>query len=165
MMQSIKYMEELEKRIYETNQVGLKLLTQIRDQTEEIDQLKAYVLELRAKVAFYIPINGDPLDEKIADYINNYPDRNKLKIMFVRESNGVYEFGNKRLEIRIVQNKIMIRVGGGYISIDEFIDQYTQGELDRMQRKDPLKKFAERVVMAKLTKNKDIASIKAQVKV
>lgn len=59
----------------------------------------------------------------------------------------------------------MIRVGGGYISIDEFIDQYTQGELDRMQRKDPLKKFAERVVMAKITKNKDISPIKAQVKI
>ena len=58
----------------------------------------------------------------MADFINNYPDRNKLKIMFVRESNGIYEFGSKRLEIRLAQSKIMIRVGGGYISIDEFLD-------------------------------------------
>ena len=79
-------------------------------------------MELRSKVAFYIPIVGDELDEKMADFINNYPDRNKLKIMFVRESNGIYEFGSKRLEIRLAQSKIMIRVGGGYISIDEFLD-------------------------------------------
>ena len=84
--------------------------------------LKAYILELRSKVAFYIPIVCDELDEKMADFINNYPDRNKLKIMFVRESNGIYEFGSKRLEIRLAQSKIMIRVGGGYISIDEFLD-------------------------------------------
>ena len=58
-------------------------------------------MELRAKVAFYIPIGGDPIDEKLADFINNYPDRNRLKIMFVRESDGVYEFGSKRLEIRL----------------------------------------------------------------
>jgi hypothetical protein len=41
----------------------------------------------------YIPIKGDPIDTKLAEYINNYPERNKLKIMFMRESLGVYEFG------------------------------------------------------------------------
>eukprot|EP00354_Favella_ehrenbergii_P003400 CAMPEP_0170464764 /NCGR_PEP_ID=MMETSP0123-20130129/9359_1 /TAXON_ID=182087 /ORGANISM="Favella ehrenbergii, Strain Fehren 1" /LENGTH=31 /DNA_ID= /DNA_START= /DNA_END= /DNA_ORIENTATION= len=31
MTSSVKYMEELENRVYETNQVGLQLLKQIRD--------------------------------------------------------------------------------------------------------------------------------------
>ena len=43
----------------------------------------------------------------------------------------------------------MIRVGGGYMGIDEFLDQYTPIELEKQERKDPLKKFAEKLVLAK----------------
>ncbi len=51
------------------------------------------------------------------------PERKNLKIMFLRESEGVYFFGKKRVYIKVEQgNKIMVRVGGGYIAIDEFIE-------------------------------------------
>ena len=33
MAESVKYMEELEKRVYKSNQEGLKLLRQVRDLT------------------------------------------------------------------------------------------------------------------------------------
>jgi Growth-Arrest-Specific Protein 2 Domain len=42
--------------------------------------------------------------------------------MFYREGEGVYMFGTKRVYIRVENNKIVVRVGGGYLSIDEFID-------------------------------------------
>lgn len=42
--------------------------------------------------------------------------------MFLRESEGVYEFGSKRIFVRVDNDKINIRVGGGYLSIDEFLD-------------------------------------------
>ena len=73
-------------------------------------------------MAVYIPIIGDQVDEKLADFINNYPDRNQVKIMFLRESAGVYEFGTKRVEVRLAKGKLTVRVGGGYMSIDEFLD-------------------------------------------
>ena len=59
----------------------------------EIETLKAYIIDLKSRIAVYIPVKGDIVDRKLAEYINNFPDRNKLKIMFMRESNGVYEFG------------------------------------------------------------------------
>ena len=43
------------------------------------------------------------------------------------------------------KDKINIRVGGGYLSIDEFLDIYTPQELERLERKDPMKKFCEKV--------------------
>lgn len=73
-------------------------------------------------MAVYIPIIGDQVDEKLADFINNYPDRNQVKIMFLRESAGVYEFGTKRVEVRLAKGKLTVRVGGGYMGIDEFLD-------------------------------------------
>lgn len=59
----------------------------------------------------------------------------------MRESSGVYQFGTKRVAVRVDMDKINIRVGGGYLSIDEFLDQYTPNELQRLERRDPIRRF------------------------
>lgn len=111
--------------------------------------MKAYIIDLKARIAVYIPVKNDPIDKKLAEYINNYPDRQKLKIMFMRESEGVYEFGSKKVYIRVDKDRINIKVGGGYLSIDEFLDQYTPAELEKLERRDPLKRRAEMVAVQK----------------
>lgn len=99
-------MGKLESRILETNKASLDLLQQVRDLEFENATLKNYIIDLKARVAVYVPIKDDPVDSKMAEYINNYPDRNKLKIMFMRDSAGVYEFGSKKINVRIENNKI-----------------------------------------------------------
>ena len=101
-------------------------------------------------------MKDDPVDKKLAEFINNYPERQKLKIMFLRESEGVYQFGSKRVAVRVDKDKINIRVGGGYLSIDEFLDQYTPAELEKLERKDPLKKFSEKLAVQKTLTGKEI---------
>ena len=140
-------MNQLEDRVFEANQQSLDLLRQVRNLELENVTLKNYIIDLKARVAVYVPVKDDPIDQKVAEYINSYPDRNKLKIMFMRESEGVYEFGSKRVNVRIEKGgKIKIRVGGGYLSIDEFLDQFTPAELEKLERKDPLKRFSERML-------------------
>ena len=117
-----KYISDLESRVYDANTRSLDLLKSVRALELESATLKNYIVELKARVAVYVPVKDDPVDEKMAEFINNYPDRNKLKIMFMRESEGVYEFGSKRVNVRIEKGRIKIRVGGGYLSIDEFLD-------------------------------------------
>ena len=68
--------------------------------------MKSYIIDLKQRIAVYIPQKGDPIDNKLAEYINNYPDRQKLKIMFLRESEGVYEFGSKRVMVKVERDKI-----------------------------------------------------------
>ena len=80
---------------------------------------------MKSKVAIYVPAKDDAVDLKLADFINNYPDRQRLKIMFLRESEGVYQFGTRKILIKVKNNQIKIRVGGGFLSIDEFLDQHT----------------------------------------
>ena len=46
------------------------------------------------------------MDKKLADYINSYPDRQKLKIMFMRQSSGVYEFGSKKVMVCVLRDKV-----------------------------------------------------------
>ena len=66
-----------------------------------------------------------------------------MKIMFLRESEGVYQFGQRRVYIKVEKgDKILVRVGGGYMHIQEFINQYTQEESEKITRKDVLQKFS-----------------------
>lgn len=97
-------------------------MTQLKDTELEVETLKQYIVDLKGRISVYIPVKDDVIDKRLAEYINNFPDRNKLKVMFLRESEGVYEFGSRRIYVRVDQDKINIRVGGGYLSIDEFLD-------------------------------------------
>lgn len=123
------------------------MLNNLRECELEVETLKQYVIDLKSRIAVYIPVKGDEVDRKLAEYVNNYPDRQKLKIMFMRESEGVYEFGSKRVMVKVEKDKIRVRVGGGFLSIDEFLDQYTAPELEKIKSRDPLKRFTEKIAV------------------
>jgi len=57
---------------------------------QELQALKSYVSSVRARNQIYVPKKDDALDTELAEYINNYPERSKLRVMFMRESQGVY---------------------------------------------------------------------------
>ena len=90
------------------------------------------------------------MDKKLAEYINNYPERHKLKIIFIRDSEGIYKFGSRRVLVKVERDKIQIKVGGGFLSIDEFLDQYTPLELEKLERRDPLKRISEKTIIPKI---------------
>lgn len=116
------YILNMEEKVYKSNKISLELLRQLKDAELEISSLQQYIVDLKQRIAVYIPVKDDGVDRKLAEFINNYPERQKLKIMFMRESEGVYQFGTKRIAIKVEKDNIKIRVGGGYLSIDEFLD-------------------------------------------
>ena len=84
------YLLEQEEKTHKANTTALELLKQLKEAEGEIEGLKQYVIDLKSKIAVYIPVRDDMIDKKLAEYINNYPERSKLKIMFMRESEGIY---------------------------------------------------------------------------
>ncbi len=84
----------------------MELLKQLKDAEDEIDGLKSYIIELRQRMSVYIPFTDDDIDVKLAEFINNYPERQKMKIMFLRESQGVYQFGSRRVTVNVMKDKI-----------------------------------------------------------
>ena len=105
-MNASDYINVLEEKCYDANKTSLELLATLRDTELEVETLKSYIIDLKARIAVYIPVKDDPIDKKLAEYINNYPDRQKLKIMFMREQAGVYEFGSKRVMVKVEKDKI-----------------------------------------------------------
>jgi Growth-Arrest-Specific Protein 2 Domain len=67
----------------------------------------------------YVPVKGDPVDEMMAMYINQCP----FFVPIERLSEGNYFLGAKKIFAKIMNNKLIIRVGGGFCVIDEFMKQ------------------------------------------
>ena len=71
-----------------------------------------------------------------------------MGIMFIRESEGVYKFGQKRIYVKVEKgDKIFVRVGGGFMSIEEFIYQYTPEETDKIMRRDVTSRFSNKIAV------------------
>lgn len=43
----------------------------------------------------------DFVDEKLGEFLCTYPEREKIKILFLRESEGVYQFGSRRVYLKV----------------------------------------------------------------
>jgi hypothetical protein len=76
---------------------------------------------------FYVPKEGDIIDEKIAQIMNE----SKLKIKFKRINNKTYQFGAKKINCKIVSDRLVVRTGGGFVSFEQFLEKY--GKLEEMK--------------------------------
>ena len=70
------------------------------------------------QIKLYKPVRGDVVDEMFADYLN----KAKLTIEVQRISASNYMFGTKKILAKIINGKLVIRVGGGYMNAEEFIE-------------------------------------------
>lgn len=70
------------------------------------------------------------MDEMLAQYLNmaNCP------VPIKRLGNGFYLFGLKKIYAKIINNKLVVRVGGGFMIIEEFIETYADSELIRLNK-------------------------------
>jgi hypothetical protein len=73
---------------------------------------------------WYIPLKGDPIDEMMAKYLNECPHYVPVK----RLGEGQYMYGSKKIFAKIMNGKLVIRVGGGYMLIDEFLKNFAEQE-------------------------------------
>ncbi len=55
-----------------------------------------------------------------------------INLAIKRLGGGYYMFGTKKIYCKIINGKLVVRVGGGYMGIEEFITQYGQQEIDKM---------------------------------
>ena len=46
--------------------------------------------------------------------------------------NGYYIFGTRKIYAKILNGKLVIRVGGGFMIIEEFINTYAEQELNKI---------------------------------
>ena len=67
-----------------------------------------------------------------------------MKIIILREREGVYQFGKKRVGVKIEQDGIKIVDCGDCVPIIEFLNPFTTVENDKLESIDNFKRFSER---------------------
>ena len=108
---------------------------------EEIARLKQMIADLEAelyllmnkKQMIYIPVKGDEIDERLADYINT----NGTLVPWTRQTKGNYTYGTKKVGLKYMREHLIVRVGGGYMEIEEFVANYEDVELAKLKQLDP----------------------------
>lgn len=100
-----------------------------RDLKEELKLAKEEVMRLRDLAKPYVPTKADPTDLLLAEFINHR--RAPLKVPFIREDSGQYCFGSRKVAVKVENGSLVIRAAGGSMSIDEFINLCTDGELQK----------------------------------
>ena len=68
--------------------------------------MKRLILELKGRSQTYVPVTDDNIDLRLAEYINASANPNKLTTLFIRERDGVYQFGTKRIFVKMEGGKV-----------------------------------------------------------
>jgi len=102
------------------------------------------VVEEGDRDIMYEADGNDEVDQMLAKFLNV----NNCPVPIKRLGGGYYIFGTKKIYAKILNGRLVIRVGGGYMVIDEFIQTYAQQELVKIQAKraagiDPFAAFEE----------------------
>jgi hypothetical protein len=70
---------------------------------------------------------GDEVDKMLSDVLA----RLGLNLPINRLGGGYYMFGTKKIYCKIINGKLVVRVGGGYMGIEEFIGVYGTQEAEK----------------------------------
>lgn len=54
---------------------------------------------------------------------------------FVKEFSEVYLFGSRRIQLKLENEKLQVKVGGGFLTIVEFLKSFEHVESDKIQGK------------------------------
>ena len=98
----------------------------------EIQKLQTNIVAIqKANDIFFEPYTAkinDEIDKKLGEFLN----KNKVPIKFIRTSEGCYCFGSKNITIKIINSKVVVRIRGGFIMLEEFLKIYSMQELMKL---------------------------------
>ena len=123
-------LEESEKVYIQAEKLD-EMINAVDKKEEELDILKNKMGEVKRSNPPYVPVKDDLVDVALAEYLNS--KETPLPIKFIRQDGGNYLFGTKKVYIKIENNRMLVKVGGGFTSVDEFLAIYTPVELERAE--------------------------------
>lgn len=105
----------------------MELLIQDKDKIIEI--MNKRIREKQNKPVFVLP-KGDLIDQMLSHYVNQA----NCPVPIRKIGNGFYLFGTKKIYAKILNGKLVIRVGGGFMIIEEFIATYADTEMNKISK-------------------------------
>lgn len=110
---------------------GQQLIAKLTEVVERQSGELRLIRKLLHNPAPYVPVSNDLVDSALAQYLNSrlVP----APVPFNREEPGVYHFGSKKVTMKLENSRLIARVGGGFMSVEEFVTVYGPLELERLE--------------------------------
>lgn len=125
----------LNQSFLQQERISKKFRGIIAEKDMELEALRDAVKQIKIDNPIYVPLEADFIDEALGKYLNER-DGNML-VTFVREAYGVYWYGTKKVMISVERGKVIVKVGGGYMPISVFIDNYMESEVEKQGKLSP----------------------------
>ena len=88
----------------------------------------------------------DPVDKLLGSELNKFLNIfGSLPIPFRKVKNGIYMFGKTKLNMTIANGNLIVRVGGGFVKLAEFLKLYLPMETTRMKSSNAYKEYMDKV--------------------
>lgn len=144
--------DELQVRTDELAAANAEIQRLIASYEDKIkDLIASYEDRIKHIMNCYVARKNDTIDETLENWMRDNPEKEKMKILFLRESEGVYQFGQRKVYMKVEKGRnLKVRVGGGFMHIDEFIDQYTESEIQKVERNNVINRFHNKISMQKI---------------
>jgi hypothetical protein len=88
-------------------------------------------------------VDDDVVDKMLEDFV----EKHSVKVPINRIDQSKYLFGTKVISAQIINGVLMVRVGGGFMNIEEFVDKHSTKEILSLK----LKMTKERKKLPKVT--------------
>jgi hypothetical protein len=98
-------------------------------------------------------VKGDNTDERLADYINEQGS----PVPWKRINEGTYTYGTKKVNVKYMRMHLIVKVGGGSMMVEEFVANYEDIELAKMNHVNPGSGVMANPEHAGLTKQQRVA--------
>ena len=122
-------MEALEQEIEWKNE----RIRELENQLRMLLNKKPEKVQVVQRIGNYIPVKGDEVDEKLAEYINEFG----TPVPWKRISAGNYMYGTKKVTVKYMRQNLIIKVGGGSMVLEEFIANYEDIEIAKLNQMNP----------------------------
>lgn len=76
-------------------------------------------------------MRGDKSDQMLEQYVSDY----NLKVPVERISSNKYVMGTNKFQTKIINGKLMVRVGRGFMSLHDYLSKQTASEIEKLKLK------------------------------
>jgi chromosome segregation ATPase len=134
--------DELRATLKERDDEAARLRKLAAEKEAQIRDLERQLEEMRVKPPTPEPIIEAPPAEPVIEVLDDidamlaqFINISGCPVPIKRLGGGYYYFGTKKIYAKIMNGKLVIRVGGGYMSIEEFIKSYGEQELIKVNQR------------------------------
>ena len=119
-------LNETEKILLQSEKLD-HMMESVDQQESQLESLQSTMGQVKKRQALHVPIKSDPIDVALAEYLNT----KSVPIKFTRQDPGNYIFGSTKIHIKLENSKLIVKVRGGFTSIEEFLNIYTPLEISK----------------------------------